>query len=345
MGTETDGRDAPGWVWLGGVGTDTDEALPCLAAWPLPRPRLLGRLPGSARNINVLVEDSGGSRYVLRGCRRNPRRDRIVFQLDFQDHLRRHGVPVPQVVASRTGERCVESGPGSLWVLSCFVEGRHYQNGSRVQLRRAAGCLSAIHAAGAGFTASAVRDETIPDLLRWWTHGEEEIAGLRGMFRGAGVEAELDFLDSWRTALTSDLPLVAVEELPRAWLHADFHPRNVIFADDQVQGVLDFDVVHYGFRLEDVAYAVSGFCWQDRTGAVPAAEASSIFLQAFGLTEPERRALPRLLAAVQARTAARYRVRERGGADPRAALRTHVRRMRALSAAAAELDVRPRGDE
>lgn len=322
--------------------TEADEALPCLARWPLPRPRLLGRLPGSARNINVLVEDSEGSRYVLRGCRRNPRRDRIVFQLDFQDCLRRHGVPVPEVVASQTGERCVESGPGSLWVMSCFVDGRHYQYDSRLQLGRAAGRLSDIHAAGAGFTASPVQDETIPDLLRWWTHGEEEIAALRGMFRGAGAEAELDFLDGWRTALTRDLPLALVDELPRTWLHADFHPGNLILADDQVRAVLDFDVVHHGFRLEDIAYALSGFCWHSGPGAVTGAEASAIFLQAFDLTEPERRALPRFTAAVQARTAARYRVREREGADPREALRTHVRRMRALSAVAGELDVTPR---
>ncbi len=63
-----------------------------------------------------------------------------------------------------------------------------------------------------------LQDETIPDLLRWWTHGEEEIAALRGMFRGAGAEAELDFLDSWRTALTRDLPLALVDELPRSRL-------------------------------------------------------------------------------------------------------------------------------
>lgn len=285
----------------------------------------------------MLVEDSGGSRYVLRGCRRNPGRERIIFQLDFQDHLRQRGVPVPRVLASQTGERCVESGPGSLWVLSCFVDGRHYQDGSGVHLRRAAGCLAHIHAAGAGFTARPVQDETIPNLLRWWTHGEEEITGLRGMFAGAGVDAELDFLDTWRTVLTRELPLAVVDELPRAWLHADFHPGNVIFADDQVRAVLDFDVVHYGFRLEDVAYAMSGFCWPDRPGHVTFADASTAFLQAFDLTGPEREALPAFLVAVQARTAARYRVREREGADPREALRTHVRRMQALTAAAPEL--------
>ncbi len=164
----------------------------------------MGRLPAGARNINLLIEDSSGSRYVLRGCRRNPHRDRIIFQLDFQDHLRRCGIPVPQVVASQTGERCVESSPVSLWVMSHFVAGHHYRYGSRVQLLHAARCLSGIHTAGADFTTRPVQDDTIPDLFKWWTHGDEEMAALRAMFAGAGVEPELDFLDHWRTALTRD---------------------------------------------------------------------------------------------------------------------------------------------
>ena len=279
------------------------------------------------------MEDSAGARYVLRGHRRNPRRDRIIFQLDFQEHLGRRGIPVPRVVASRTGERCVESGPGALWVMFRFVDGHHYRFDSRLQLRAAARCLAGMHEAGAGFNAGPVGDETIPDLFTWWARGKEEIAGLRRMFAGAGVEAELDFLDHWHTALTRELPLAVIEEMPRAWLHADFHPGNVIFASDQVRAVLDFDVVHHGFRLEDIAYAVSRFCPPGGARTVSGAEAATIFLRAFDLTTLERRALPYFMVAVQARTAARYRVREREGADPREALRTHVRRMRALSAA------------
>ena len=78
-----------------------------LAEWPLPRARLAGSLPGSARNVNMLVEDADRSRYVLRCGRRNPRRDRVIFQLDFQEHLRRRGIPTAEVVATRTGDRCV----------------------------------------------------------------------------------------------------------------------------------------------------------------------------------------------------------------------------------------------
>jgi Ser/Thr protein kinase RdoA (MazF antagonist) len=125
--------------------------------------------------------------------------------------------------------------------------------------------------------------------------------------------------------------LAVIDQLPRVWLHADFHPSNVVFASDQVRAVLDFDVVHRGFRLADIAYARFCFCRQNRSSTVIGAEASAAFVQAFDLTDLERRALPYFTVAVQARTAARYRVREREGTDPCEALRTHVRRMQALS--------------
>lgn len=140
---------------LGRVRAETDATLPPLACWPLPGARLVGRLPASARNINLLVEDSAGSRYVLRGCKRNPHRERIVFQLEFQDQLRRRGIPVPQVVASQAGELVVATSPSSLWVMSDFVAGHHYRYDSSAQLLHAARCLSAIHAAGAGFSSRA----------------------------------------------------------------------------------------------------------------------------------------------------------------------------------------------
>jgi len=138
-------------------------------------------------------------------------------------------------VTTEAGERCVESSPASLWVMFRFVEGHHYRYNSRLQLLRAARCLSGIHAAGASFATKPVQDDTIPDLLRWWTHGEEEIVALRRMFSGGGVEPELDFLDDWRSAATRDLPLRVVAGLPRSWLHSDFRPSNVFFAGDQVQ--------------------------------------------------------------------------------------------------------------
>lgn len=221
--------------------TEPEEALAALAQWPLRRARPAGSLPGSARNLNLLVQDADGSRYVLRRCRRNPRRDRILFQLEFQDHLRRHGIPTAEVIRTGTGERCVASGQ-AWWVLSRFVPGTPYRYGSAVQLLSAARCLSGLHASGNGFTAPPAADDTIPDLRRWWTHGDQELAALRDMFAGSGTGPELDFLGRWHDCLVRDLPLGLVDGLPRAWIHADFHGQNIVYDDDQVCGVFDFVV-------------------------------------------------------------------------------------------------------
>jgi Ser/Thr protein kinase RdoA (MazF antagonist) len=312
--------------------TEPDEVLPVLARWPLPRARLAGPLPGSARNVNVLVEEPGGARYVLRCCKRNPWRDRILFQLDFQDHLRRRGVPTAEVVTTRAGERCVASDAGFQWILFRFVEGHAYDYGSRAQLRSAARCLAGLHVAAADFAATPVPDDTIPDLRRWWTHGDEELTGLHDVFADSDVKPELDFLGRWHDVLVRDLPLGLVDELPGAWLHADFHGQNLVFAGSRVRGVFDFDVVHRGWRLADIGYAMFCFAREDRASSVIRADAARAFLDAFTLTELERKALPYFVVATQARTAPRYRVRQREGADITRVLRSHVARMRALGA-------------
>jgi len=63
----------------------------------------------------------------------------------------------------------------------------------------------------------------IPRLRRWWTHGEEELAGLRALFTDSDVGPERDYLGRWRDELVRSLPLVVVGQLSRAWLHGDFH--------------------------------------------------------------------------------------------------------------------------
>jgi homoserine kinase type II len=304
---------------------------PPLARWPLRRARLAGSLPGGARNLNLLVRDADGSRYVLRCCRRNPGRDRIGFQLDFQDHLRRRGIPVPEVIRTEAGDRCVTS-DRAWWVLSRFVEGSAYRYGNQAQLENAAQCLSDLHAAAAGFSASPVSDDTIPDLRRWWTHGDQELASLRGLFTGSDAEPELDYLARWHAALIRDLPLDLADQLARGWLHADFHGQNVAFDGDRVRGVFDFDVVHHGWRLEDISYAMFCFAREGRASSVIRADAARAFIEPFALTDLERQALPYFVVATQARTAPRYRVRAREGSDPAPILRAHVTRMRALSA-------------
>lgn len=44
------------------------------------------------------------------------------------------------------------------------------------------------------------------------------------------------------------------ESLPRQLIHRDFQPANLIFLDNQLQGILGFDRVRLGVRLYDLCY-------------------------------------------------------------------------------------------
>jgi Ser/Thr protein kinase RdoA (MazF antagonist) len=71
--------------------------------------------------------------------------------------------------------------------------------------------------------------------------------------------------------LTTTLPPVtaAVEEVERSsslpvdWVHRDFHPGNVIFAQGRLTAILDLDSLATDFRMQAVAFAASRFAGYD----------------------------------------------------------------------------------
>jgi homoserine kinase type II len=292
--------------------------------------RLIGLLPTTGRNVNAMIADAEGTRYVLRCYRRNADLARIQFQLGFQEHLLGKGIPTADTVATKAGERLVSSDQQT-WVLFRHVGGTGYDCVNEEQLCNAARCLTDLHDAAEDFAGTPVTDDTIPNLRRWWTHGADDLAELHTTFADRDVAAELAFLDGWQASLIGDFPIEVVDQLPPAWVHSDFHGENLAFVDNRVTGVFDFDLVDRGYRLEDVAYATFHFARQDAISNLIRPELAAAFQEHFVLTDLEHAALPAFIVATQARNAARYRIREREGADPDAVLRRHVARVRHLS--------------
>ena len=304
-----------------------------LSGFRLREPRVVGALPASSRNDNLLVEDALGQRYVLRRYRRNPQRERIEFQLGFQQHLLRCGFPTSRVVATHAGNLMLVLA-GDLWALFTYVEGAAYDYEREGQVRDAARWLARFHSTCEGFRSREVLTDTIPDVRRWWLDGEGELRRLAEMFAGLGVEAELDFLHGWHSWLLRAWPRAALDTLPPAWVHGDYHGRNMVFVGDRVVGLFDFDVVHRGFRIEDIAMALFAFGREHRESDRIRAPTARIFVDEYErdarLSDLERLALPMMTILVQARTAPRYALRQRAGEDPTRVLRAHVRRMRTL---------------
>jgi Ser/Thr protein kinase RdoA (MazF antagonist) len=297
-------------------------------------------LPASIRNDNFLVEDALGERYVLRRYRRNPTRERIEFQLGFQQHLLCRGFPTSRVVETLGEERMLVRGR-DVWALFTYIGGAEYDYRSEAQVREAARWLARLHRACEDFKPREVLDDTIPDVRRWWLEGDGELRRLEEMFGGLGVASELAFLHQWQSELRRAWPRAALDALPATWVHGDYHGRNMVFARDRLVGLFDFDVVHRGFRIEDVALALFAFGRERRESDRIRARTARILVEEYErdapLKELERQALPMMAVVVQARTAPRYALRQRGGEDPAGALRRHVGRMRTIQAQMASL--------
>lgn len=44
------------------------------------------------------------------------------------------------------------------------------------------------------------------------------------------------------------------EDLPKHMIHRDFHPGNVLFKDDRLSGIVDFELTVKGIRIFDPCY-------------------------------------------------------------------------------------------
>jgi homoserine kinase type II len=255
-----------------------------LRQYPLDRPRVVEQLEASFRNENFVVEAADG-RYVLRRYRRNPDERRVRFQLEFQRQLRNLGFPTSAIVETNAGQPLVtgETGP---WVLFGFVEGAVFDYDRLAQVEEAGRRLAQFHTLTSRIEIDEVLVDLNPEPRRWLSHGGELLAELEALAAGQGVDDELAFLRAWHRDLVAAIPLATFDALPAGWVHADYHGRNMVFQDDELRGLFDFDPLYRGAYLDDVAMATFRFGREARSSLTLRPDAARLFLDAYERTRP-----------------------------------------------------------
>ncbi len=304
-----------------------------LARYALTAPCVLALIEASDRNENFIVGTADGTRYVLRRYRRNQDERRVAFQIRFQRHLHHRGFPTANVIPSAVGTDYVVIN-GMPWAVFEFIDGQEY-NFARVEQAVEAGRrLAQFHLAAASFAGDEIVVDWGGGFRSFWMRDGEE-AELPRLFAGKGVEGELAFRLGWWQAVYQAWPIERVEALPYGWVHGDYHGRNVMFIGDRMAGLFDFDVVWRGPLALDVAYGLVMFGRERRGSVRLRVETAKAFLAAYEesrrLSREERQALPVLVLANRAASAALFRYRARDGDDVCAVLRKSVAFIRELS--------------
>ena len=221
-------------------------------------------------------------------------------------------------------------------MLFTYIEGSEFDFSRMAQVAEAGRRLAQFHIVGSSIDLEEVVIEVNYTLRRWWTDGDEELAALEEMFSSDGIEEELAFLRDWQAELLREWPLARLDALPAGWLHSDYHGRNMVFVDDELRGLFDFDPLHRGFLIEDVGHALFMFSRAFRGSTHMRPEAARLFLDEYHRRRPlrreEREALPMAVVLVWAPSAPYHQLLRQDGQDTFAFFRHYVQLMRDLEA-------------
>ena len=274
---------------------------------------------------------AGSERYVLRAYRRVRDARRIGFQLAFQEHLLAGGFPTAPVVRTRDGETSafVE---GTHWALFGFVEGQEFDFTNMAQAGEAGKRLAEFEAIAGGYRGPvAAPPMEAVDIEGWlapvsshiWRTSvlaAEHEEQLEQLFASGTYEQELGFFRHWRRDAAEAWPQDRLAALPQAWLHCDYHGRNMVFQGDELTGLFDFDFLTHGPRTFDVSRALFNFGRERRGSTVLREGFCRAFLEGFEslqtLSSEERQALPFMAALNWVPDAAFYAARRKETDNP-----------------------------
>jgi homoserine kinase type II len=239
-------------------------------------------------NSNYMVETER-ARIILTLYEKRVDAADLPFFLALLDHLADRGLPVPRALRDQDGVQ-LQTVAGRPACVIEFLPGVSVTKPTVPQARAAGAALGEVHVALADFVGerpNALGLEGWHALAARCGDDLDQIApGLAGR-----VADELAFLDaSWP------------EALPRAVIHADLFPDNVLMLGDRVTGLIDFYFACTELRAWDLAVTHAAWCFEpDGTNYHPELGAALVagYDASFGLSDAEAAAF-----AVLARGAA-----------------------------------------
>jgi Ser/Thr protein kinase RdoA (MazF antagonist) len=291
---------------------DTDELAIVLSHYPLGVIESITEFArGSRRSPKVGIVCQKG-KFLLK--RRDPERtklSRITFAHRLQAHLAGHGFPLPRLVLpsnSNDPSEPVLIIRDQMYEMFEYVSGHSYA-GTDAETRDAGRTLAMFHQLTLDFEpgdecpvgdyhdANAVRTglNTIPASVS----PHESVAGRQAELFGVVNKLYNSYDQAADIVRGKGIPAT-----PDQVIHSDWHPGNMLFKNDQVAAVIDYDAARLSRRIIDVANGALQFSML--TGSKPENwpdELDEARLQMFlgayetdgALTPAERESIPHLM--------------------------------------------------
>lgn len=264
---------------------------------------------GSRRSPKVVIVSADGKFLLKRRAARRKSERKVAFSHRVQEHLTAAAFPLPRLIRARNDGPTVVSLRDERYELFEFVEGEEFP-ATPAPSCDAGRTLAHFH--------QAVLEIDIPDNVPAGTYHDTigVRTGLNVIPRSISshesvVGREIDLqsvtdvlFDDYDRAADAFDRIIVADPLAVQVVHADWHAGNMLFRDDKVLAVMDYDSCRVAERVTDVANGALHFSlisgghpdrWPDHPDRRRLVAFMRGYQETAPLTEPERQALTHLM--------------------------------------------------
>jgi Ser/Thr protein kinase RdoA (MazF antagonist) len=207
-------------------------------------------------NITFLIK-TDSKKYILRLCPEGERwrsKEEVAAELELIDYLNKNHFPVFQPVTKKNGEIVIEY-KNKFGYLRTYDSGKAVLKPNIEQVQKFGQILGWFHSLIEGYQTKHKR-EHFWDLKTT----QQNFLEVKDSILKSGFSEADDFVAKLEKEL---FVLFFPDELPQGMIHEDLGRRHVLWQNNKISCILDFDRCYYGKLVLDLGQALRGWCFID----------------------------------------------------------------------------------
>ena len=219
---------------------------------------------GKLKDIKVITSGNVQTNYILFTSQdkfvfryyENRSRESVSFEIDVINKLNYHDFPCPAILKNEK-DRYFEMYNNKPYVIMEFIEGRHIENLKKIHLKEIINKIGKLHKITGNYQPPNIESRLNYNIKSLKKLGKEKVEELNSCYSQKKFNWLLNIIDEL------ELP----QNLTRGVCHCDFHYTNLLFEDNKLKSLLDFDDANYTYLIFDLVNFIDYYFWpHDRMG-------------------------------------------------------------------------------